>query len=529
MLLDRRHFIALAGGTIAVCLSTGALAQATSWPERTVRVIVPFAAGCAADAIARPCNEQLSKAFGQQFVVENRGGASGVIGVEAAAKAAPDGNTLIMMAPGPLTSLPHLKKVPYDPMKSLVPIGRTGDVTSGFVIDPSLGIKTMAELIDYAKKNPGKLSFASSGIGTLIHLRLEALKLKAGIDILDVPYRGGADSLNDVLPGNVHMMNEPVTLPHVKAGKRGMPREKVLATVVSLLDKTLIRVGNDGYAKENGSYGLTTLRSRHLEVAGSEMRFHFKGKSGKTWRLSVRDRRIARMVRSIQDLPGQISSSTSMTRARCARSTPPVNDYLREIAGADVSAKDFRTWAGTVLAVLALSALEAFTTQTQAKMNVRRAIEAVAGQARQYADHLPQVLHSSRDRGLLHGRRAAAVVDRGGQYGKRRTAARRSRRAEASQAQARPATPAAPETCAGRAAAACRLSRSACSGAGCETGDRPQPRTNLYLSVIASPLKSAFASKPTCLPLNSRMAPFWFLSTMARAPRPTASPTPAAP
>jgi tripartite-type tricarboxylate transporter receptor subunit TctC len=219
MLLDRRHFIALAGGTIAVCLSTGALAQATSWPDRTVRVIVPFAAGGAGDAIARPWNEQLSKAFGQQFVVENRGGASGVIGAEAAAKAAPDGYTLIMMAPGPLTILPHLKKVPFDPMKSLVPIGRTGDVTTGFVIHPSLGIKTMAELIDYAKKNPGKLSFASSGIGTLIHLRLEALKLKAGIDILHVPYRGGADSLNDVLPGNVHMMNEPVTLPHVKAGK----------------------------------------------------------------------------------------------------------------------------------------------------------------------------------------------------------------------------------------------------------------------------------------------------------------------
>ena len=179
---------------------------------------MPFAAGGAADAIARPWNEQLSKAFGQQFVVENRGGASGVIGVEAAVKAAPDGYTLIMMAAGTLTSLPHLKKVPYDPMKSLVPIGHTGDVTCGFVIHPSLGIKTMAELIDYAKRIPGKLSFASSGIGTLTHLRLEALKLKAGIDILHVPYRGGADSPT-LLPGNVHMMNEPITLPHVKAGK----------------------------------------------------------------------------------------------------------------------------------------------------------------------------------------------------------------------------------------------------------------------------------------------------------------------
>jgi DNA topoisomerase-1 len=161
--------------------------------------------------------------------------------------------------------------------------------------------------------------------------------------------------------------------------KRGMPREKVLATVVSLLDKTLIRIGNDGYARDNGSYGLTTLRSRHLEVAGSEMRFQFKGKSGKTWRLSVRDRRIARIVRSIQELPGQhLFQYLDDEGAARSIDSSDVNDYLREIAGADVSAKDFRTWAGTVLTVLALSALEAFSTQTQAKINVRRAIEAVA-------------------------------------------------------------------------------------------------------------------------------------------------------
>ena len=161
--------------------------------------------------------------------------------------------------------------------------------------------------------------------------------------------------------------------------KRGMPREKVLATVVSLLDKTLIRVGNDGYAKENGSYGLTTLRVRHLEIEGQELRFHFKGKSGKTWRLSMKDRRIARVVRSIQDLPGQ-HLFQHVDDEGCVRSVDSndVNEYLREIAGADVSAKDFRTWAGTVLAVLALSSLGPFASQTKAKVNLRRAIEAVA-------------------------------------------------------------------------------------------------------------------------------------------------------
>ena len=151
-------------------------------------------------------------------------------------------------------------------------------------------------------------------------------------------------------------------------GRRGVPREKVLATVVSLLDKSLIRVGNDEYVKDNDSYGLTTLRARHLNIEGAELRFHFKGKSGKTWRLSVRDRRIARVVRSIQELPGQhlFQYIDDAGEVRTVRSTD-VNDYLREIAGADVSAKDFRTWAGTVLAVLALGAIGPFSSQSQAR------------------------------------------------------------------------------------------------------------------------------------------------------------------
>ena len=161
--------------------------------------------------------------------------------------------------------------------------------------------------------------------------------------------------------------------------KRGTSREMVLATVVSLLDKTLIRVGNGEYAKDNGSYGLTTLRTRHLEVQGTELRFHFKGKSGKTWRLQIKDRRIARVVRSIQELPGQhlfqYMDDEGVVRAI---NSADVNDYLRDITGEDVSAKDFRTWAGTVLAVMALGAIGPFTNQIQAKMNVRRAIEAVA-------------------------------------------------------------------------------------------------------------------------------------------------------
>lgn len=216
MNLMRNCGLTLAACTLA-CVAT--TARAEGWPDKPVRVIVPYAAGGATDAIARPWSEELSKAFGQQFVIENRGGASGAIGVEALVKSPPDGYTVIMTPNAPLTILPHLRKVAYDPIKDLTPIGFTGETLNGFVIHPSIGIKTMKALIDYAKKNPGKLSYASSGNGTANHLRLEALKLRTGIDILHIPYRGGADALNDVLPGNVHMQNEPVTLPHAKAGK----------------------------------------------------------------------------------------------------------------------------------------------------------------------------------------------------------------------------------------------------------------------------------------------------------------------
>ena len=162
-------------------------------------------------------------------------------------------------------------------------------------------------------------------------------------------------------------------------GRRGLGREKVIATVVSLLDKTLIRVGNAEYSKTNGSYGLTTLRSKHIDIAGAELRFQFKGKSGKTWSLNLRDRRIARVVRSIDELPGQhlFKYLTEEKEIRIVDSAD-VNDYLREISGADITAKDFRTWAGTVLALWAFDAVGPHTGKTDAKRKVKNVIEAVS-------------------------------------------------------------------------------------------------------------------------------------------------------
>ncbi len=159
----------------------------------------------------------------------------------------------------------------------------------------------------------------------------------------------------------------------------GLARNKVLATVVRLLDRSLIRVGNDEYARENDSFGLTTMRNRHVRVNGSQLRFHFKGKSGKTHAVGVRDKRAARVVRKCQELPGQelFQYLDEEGRHRAIRSED-VNDYLREASGHDFTAKDFRTWAGTVLAARALLTCGPGRTKAQLKKNVVQAIETVA-------------------------------------------------------------------------------------------------------------------------------------------------------
>lgn len=160
---------------------------------------------------------------------------------------------------------------------------------------------------------------------------------------------------------------------------RGLPREKVLATVVHLLENTLIRVGNEDYAKRNKSYGLTTLRDPHVKVKGSELRFQFKGKSGKVWKLQVKDRRVAKIVKACQDLPGQdLFQYLDENGEPQSVTSSDVNTYLKEITGRDITAKDFRTWAGTVLAALALSEFEQFDSEAKAKKNIRAAIEQVS-------------------------------------------------------------------------------------------------------------------------------------------------------
>jgi tripartite-type tricarboxylate transporter receptor subunit TctC len=217
--MRRREFLGLAGATVAAGLAPRTGARAEGWPDKPVKFILPYAPGGATDLIGRPWGEKLTQAFGQQFIIENRGGAGGMIGTEAAAKAAPDGYTFLLTPNATLSVLPTMRKTPYDPVKSFDPVARVGDLVCGFVIHPAVGPKTFQEMIAYAKANPGKLSYGSAGLGTATQLRLEMLKYRAGIDILHVPYRGSADALNDLLPNTVQMMNEINTLPHVRAGK----------------------------------------------------------------------------------------------------------------------------------------------------------------------------------------------------------------------------------------------------------------------------------------------------------------------
>jgi DNA topoisomerase I len=161
--------------------------------------------------------------------------------------------------------------------------------------------------------------------------------------------------------------------------KPGLPREKVLAAAIQLLEKTLIRIGNEEYARDNGSVGLTTMRDQHAKIQGPSVRFEFRGKSGVAHSVDLHDRRLARIVKACRDLPGyELFQYVSDDGTRQTIDSADVNAYLREISGQDFTAKDFRTWAGTVLAATALAEIARFRSSTEAKRNVVKAIESVS-------------------------------------------------------------------------------------------------------------------------------------------------------
>ena len=198
-------------------------------------------------------------------------------------------------------------------------------------------------------------------------------------------YHAGWRALRDETKYN-RMVAFGRSLPAIRARvtsdlkREGLPREKMLATIVRLLETTLIRIGNREYARENASFGLTTLRNRHVAVEGGTIHFEFRAKSGKMRQLDLKDRTLARIVRRARDLPGyELFQYVDKDGERHSIGSDDVNLYLKDAAGADFTAKDFRTWAGTVLAALALREFEAFDSEAAAKRNITQAIEHVAG------------------------------------------------------------------------------------------------------------------------------------------------------
>ena len=202
-------------------LLTPALASAQNFPDHTIRLIVPFPPGGPNDIIARVVSQKMQAILKQTIVIDNRGGQGGVLGTDLVAKAKPDGYTIAIASAGALAISPSMEKVAYDTLKDLAPVTLVAKVPEMLVVAENVPAKNMAELVALAKKQPGKLNFASSGPGSLPHLAGELFKLQAKIDIVHVPYRGAAPAVNDLLGGQVQMvfLDLPVLLPQVKAGK----------------------------------------------------------------------------------------------------------------------------------------------------------------------------------------------------------------------------------------------------------------------------------------------------------------------
>jgi tripartite-type tricarboxylate transporter receptor subunit TctC len=193
-----------------------------AYPNKPVRIIVPYPPGGTADIVGRTIAEMLGVIWGQPVIVENRAGAGGTIGVDAVAKAAPDGYTMVLGVTGPLTIAPGINaQLAYDPLRDLVPITLVAAVPSLIAIHPSVPARDLKELLALAKSQPGKLTFASAGTGTSVHIAGELLKSMAVVDILHVPYKGGVPALKDLMGGQVSMIieNMPQLLPQVRAGK----------------------------------------------------------------------------------------------------------------------------------------------------------------------------------------------------------------------------------------------------------------------------------------------------------------------
>jgi tripartite-type tricarboxylate transporter receptor subunit TctC len=266
MQFPRRRFLQIAAGAAALP-AVSRIARAQSYPTRPVRLIIGYPPGGSADITARLTGQWLSERLGQPVVVESRPGAATNLATEAVVRAAPDGYTLLLVAPANAINATLYDKLSFDFLRDIVPVAGIIRFPNVVVVNPSLPIKTIPELIAYAKANPGKLNMASSGNGSTIHMSGELFKMLTGITMVHVPYRGGAPALTDLMGGQVQVMfdNIPTSAEHIKAGKlRGLAvtsaaRSEVLPDLPTVADVL------PGY-EASAWYGLGAPKGTPVEI-----------------------------------------------------------------------------------------------------------------------------------------------------------------------------------------------------------------------------------------------------------------------
>jgi tripartite-type tricarboxylate transporter receptor subunit TctC len=235
---------------LALACGIAAQAHAQAWPSKPVRYVVPFPPGGATDILARSIADKLGPALGQPVIVENRAGAAGNLGTELVAKAAPDGYTILMVTVAQSISESLYAKLGYNLMRDLAPVILVARVPNVMVVHPSVPARSVKEFVAYAKANPGKINFASSGSGTSIHMSGELFKLLTGVDIVHIPYKGSAAALTDLIGGQVSIMfdNLPPSMSHIRSGKLRALAITTTTRYPALPDlPTMIEAGVPGY------------------------------------------------------------------------------------------------------------------------------------------------------------------------------------------------------------------------------------------------------------------------------------------
>ena len=235
---------------VVLALGAAGLPAHAAWPDKPIRIILGFGAGGGSDILLRTITPALSEALGQAVVVENRAGAAGNIAMQAVAQAAPDGYTLLMGSPGLATNSSLYASLGFDPLKDFAPVSLVGSVQNVLIVRPTLQVNTVAELVAYARANPGRLNYASPGTGTSLHLAGELFKVSTGVRMEHVPYKGGAQALTDVMSGQVDLMFNvlPSALPQIKAGAVKALAVTGAQRAPSLPDRpTMIEAGVPGY------------------------------------------------------------------------------------------------------------------------------------------------------------------------------------------------------------------------------------------------------------------------------------------